>query len=164
MAARLHHILERYPVPNFSSGRHSGKISPIFRDVTELTAHHSLTDKIKDAVSQSEYLIVLCSPASKTSHWVRQKIELFREIHGESSILCALIEGTPQTSFPPALLETGKKPLAANLSAKNFRLGVSQLAASILGVGLDELVQRDLKKLRRRVTSVTELFKILDKE
>ena len=151
----MHHMLEGYPVPKSLSGRHAGKISPIFRDVTELTAHHSLSDKIKDAVLQSQYLIVLCSPASKTSHWVSEEIKLFREIHGESSILCALIEGTPQISFPPALLETGKEPLAANLSAKNFRLGVSQLAASILGVGLDELVQRDLKKLRRRVTLIT---------
>lgn len=155
VAARLHRMLEAYPVPKSLSGRQSEKISPIFRDVAELTAHHSLSDKIQDAISQSQYLIVLCSPGSKSSHWVNQEIRLFREVHGNSAILCALIEGTPQTSFPPALLESGEEPLAANLSPKSFRLGVSQLAASILGVGLDDLVQRDVKKLRRRVTLIT---------
>ena len=99
----------------------------------------------------SRFLIVLCSPDSKESHWVNEEIKLFRKLHGEGSILCALIEGTPETSFPPALLEGGREPLAANLNTKNFRLGVSQLAASILGVGLDALIQRDVKQRRNRM-------------
>lgn len=155
VAARLHRALEAYRVPQYLQAKHSKKLSPIFRDVTELTAHHSLSDKIKEAVLKSRCLIVLCSPAAKTSKWVNEEIRLFRELHGEDSILCALIEGTPQTSFPPALSEGGREPLAADLKPKSFRLGVSQLAASMLGVGLDELVQRDLKKMRRRVIGVT---------
>jgi len=151
----LHLTLEAYRVPKYLHSVNFSKISPIFRDVTELTAHHSLSEKIKEAVLRSCFLIVLCSPASKNSHWVNEEIKLFREIHGENSILCALIEGGPQTSFPPALLEGGREPLAADLRPQAFRLGVSQLAASILGVGLDELVQRDLKKMRRRVMAVT---------
>jgi len=147
----LHKTLEAYPVPKSLHDKYPKRISPIFRDITELTAHHSLSEKIKDAVMGSRFLIVLCSPASKQSHWVNEEIKLFRKLHGEGSILCALIEGTPETSFPPALLEGGREPLAANLNAKNFRLGVSQLAASILGVGLDALIQRDVKQRRNRM-------------
>ena len=147
----MHKTLEAYPVPKSLHDKSPKRISPIFRDVTELTAHHSLTEKIKDAVMGSRFLIVLCSPDSKESHWVNEEIKLFRKLHGEGSILCALIEGTPETSFPPALLEGGREPLAANLNTKNFRLGVSQLAASILGVGLDALIQRDVKQRRNRM-------------
>lgn len=52
-------------------------------------------------------------------------------------------------------METGKEPMAADLSRKNFRIGLTQLSASLLGVGFDELMQRDLKKARQRVTAIT---------
>ena len=150
----MHKTLEAYPVPKSLHDKHPKKISPIFRDVTELSAHHSLSEKIKDAVLGSRFLIVLCSPASKQSHWVNEEIKLFRKLHGEGSILCALIEGTPETSFPPALLAGGREPLAANLTPKNLRLGTSQLAASILGVGLDSLIQRDVRRRRNRMRAM----------
>lgn len=100
-------------------------------------------------------MIVLCSPAAKTSHWVNEEIRLFRQLHGEASILCALIEGNPQTAFPPALTEGGREPLAANLTRQNFKLGTLQIAASMLGVGLDSLVQRDNQRRRRRSQAIT---------
>jgi hypothetical protein len=86
---------------------------------------------------------------------VNEEVRLFRRRHGEASILCGLIEGTPETSFPPALLEGGREPLAANLSKDNFTLGTTQFAASMLGVGLDDLIQREFKRIRRRVMAVT---------
>ena len=151
-ARRLHEALEGYDLPDgvLINGRES--FSPIFRDVTELTASHSLSEKIKSALEQSGFLIVLCSPASKESHWVNEEIRLFRTLHGDRAILSAIVEGTPSTSFPPALLENGHEPLAANLKQgrDSFRFGVHQLAASILGVGLDTLVQRGEKKRRLR--------------
>ena len=63
----------------------------------------------------------------------------------------------PETSFPPALLEDGREPLAANLSGDkdSFRLGTTQLAASMLGVGLDQLIQRDAKRRRNRFRLLT---------
>lgn len=152
IAARLHKALETYPVPKHLRGE--GRTTrPIFRDVAELTAAHSLSEKIRDAVNGSRVLIVLCSPAAKASHWVNEEIKLFREIHGDGAILSALIEGTPATSFPEALVQGGREPLAASLGASNagFKLGVTQLAAGILGTGLDELVQRGAKRRTRRM-------------
>ncbi|MEP3890048.1 MAG: toll/interleukin-1 receptor domain-containing protein [Hellea sp.] len=152
VAARLHKALETYPVPKHLRGE--GRTTrPIFRDVAELTAAHSLSEKIRDAVNNSRVLIVLCSPAAKASHWVNEEIKLFREIHGDGAILSALIEGTPATSFPEALIQGGREPLAASLGASNagFKLGVTQLAAGILGTGLDELVQRGARRRTRRM-------------
>ncbi len=162
-AQRLHRALETYAVPkgiDIGIGNDTemrGKLSPIFRDVTELTAHHSLSEKIRAAVESSRCLIVLCSPAAKDSHWVNEEIRLFRKLHGEGAILSVIVDGTPDTAFPPALLEGGREPLAANISGgrESFRFGVTQLAASMLGVGLDRLVQRDAKRRRTRMGIIT---------
>jgi len=153
VAERLHKALETYKIPK----GHSGTLSPIFRDANELTAHHSLSEKIQGAVEGSKVLIVLCSPAAKQSHWVNEEINLFRKIHGEAAILCVLAEGTPETAFPMALLEGGREPLAANLgeTKSSFQLGVTQIAAAMLGVGLDTLIQRDVRRKRRRLQTVT---------
>jgi len=150
MAARLHKALETYPVPKHL--RAEGKATkPVFRDVAELTAAHSLSEKIRDAVKGSRVLIVLCSPAAKASHWVNEEIRLFRELHGDASILSAIIEGTPETAFPDALTEGGREPLAAALGTEKsgFKLGVTQLAAGMLGTGLDDLVQRAARRRNR---------------
>ena len=150
MAARLHKALETYPVPRHL--RKQGKTTtPVFRDVAELTAAHSLSEKIREAVRSSRVLIVLCSPAAKASHWVNEEIRLFRKLHGDAAILSAIIEGTPETAFPDALTEGGREPLAAALGAEKsgFKLGVTQLAAGMLGTGLDDLIQRGAKRRQR---------------
>jgi len=157
MAKRVQTALETYTIPRALKTKGQGKLSPIFRDVTELTAHHSLSEKITQAVQNSRYLIVLCSPAAKNSRWVNDEINLFRKLHGDSSILPALIEGTPSTSFPPALTQDGREPLAADMTRQkeNFNFGISQMAASMLGVGLDELLQRHANRRRRRLQLIT---------
>ena len=40
-------------------------------DKAELIAHHSLPEKIREVDDGSRFLIVLCSPAAKASHWVK---------------------------------------------------------------------------------------------
>ena len=150
MAARLHKALETYPVPRHL--RVQGKTTkPVFRDVAELTAAHSLSEKIQQAVRGSRVLIVLCSPAAKASHWVNEEIRLFRKLHGDAAILSAIIEGTPETAFPDTLTEGGREPLAAALGTDKpgFRLGVTQLAAGMLGTGLDDLVQRGARRRQK---------------
>lgn len=152
IAARLHKTLERFRIPRgLKRPDTMVGLSPIFRDSEELSAHHSLTEKITSAVDSSRFLIVLCSPAAKTSHWVNEEIRLFRERRGDAFIISALTEGTPETAFPPALTEGGREPLAANLTPESFHQGVSQIAAAMLGVGLDDLVQRAAKRKTRRL-------------
>ncbi len=156
MARRIHNALETYRLPKSFDQSSRAKLKPIFRDVTELTAHHSLSEKIRDAVKTSRFLIVLCSPAAKNSHWVNEEIQLFRKLHGENKVLSVIIDGNPETSFPQALTEGGREPLAANMTSREgFRFGVTQLAASMIGVGLDELVQRDNKRRRKRLQWIT---------
>lgn len=156
VAKRIHNGLETYPLPKDMDASAREKLTPIFRDVTELTAHHSLTEKIRDAVKTSRFLIVLCSPAAKNSHWVNEEIKLFRKLHGEGAILAAIVDGDPEIAFPAALTEDGREPLAANMTTREgFRFGITQLAASMLGVGLDRLVRRDSQRRRKRLQFIT---------
>ena len=158
IARRVQQRLENFPIPAKDVMAERSSLKPIFRDVTELTAHHSLPEKIRMAVQNSRFLIVLCSPAAKKSHWVNDEIRLFRKLHGEGSILAAIIDGDPDTAFPPALIADGREPLAANMvTREGFRFGITQLAASMLGVGLDDLLQRERRRSRRRVTAVTAI-------
>lgn len=152
IARRLHKALETYILPMDLRKTRRHFLKPIFRDVTELSAHPSLSERIQEAINHSRRLIVLCSPAAKASYWVNEEIRLFRKIHGEKSILCILIDGTVETAFPPALLENGREPLAATLEKGRggIRLGTTQLAAGLLGVGFDDLAQRDQARRRRK--------------
>ena len=161
IAKKVQSSIETYALPkHLKANRHT--LSPIFRDVTELTASHSLSERIHDAVAGSRFLIVLCSPAAKKSEWVNKEIRLFRSLHGEHSIFCAVIEGTPDTSFPLALTEKGREPLAADMTRQKerFKFGITQIVASMLSVGLDDLILRERHRQRRRVMAVTTLSAI----
>lgn len=157
-AKYLQRSLETYSLPRNLKPL-SKQLSPIFRDVTELTASHSLSEKISDAVKSSRFLIVLCSPAAKKSRWVNEEIRLFRRLHGEQNIFCAIIEGTPETAFPSALFDNGLEPLAADMTGQkeSLKLGVTQIVAAMLDVGLDDLILRERQRLRRRVMAITAL-------
>ena len=153
IAGRLHQALETYRLPKAFRAAGEHPLKPIFRDVADLTVHHSLSDKIRDAVAGSRCMIVLCSPAAKNSHWVNEEIRYFRELHGDDNIFSVMASGSPATAFPEALTEGGREPLAADISGNkaDFRLGVTQIAAAMLGTGLDDLVRRDEKRRTRRL-------------
>ena len=55
-----------------------------------------------EALSNSEYLIVICSPRTPESYWVRTEIETYRNAwQRQGSSL--LIEGEPSEAFPEVL-------------------------------------------------------------
>lgn len=161
---RLHRRLERYVLPRRLVGRITPRgpiprrLGPIFRDREDLPAADSLSEEVRTALAGSSCLIVVCSPAAKQSLWVTREVELFRALHPDRPVLAALIRGAPADSFPDALTaKAAREPLAADLqpTGDGSRLGFLKLAAGIVGVGLDELVQRDIQRRLRIVTAVT---------
>jgi tetratricopeptide (TPR) repeat protein len=160
----LHRRLERYLVPRRLVGRATARgpvpprLGPIFRDREDLAAADSLSEEVRAALAGSACLIVVCSPAARQSPWVSREVELFRSLHPDRPVLAALIGGTPADSFPDALLEdAAREPLAADLQpgGDGPRLGFLKLVAGVVGVGLDELVQRDAQRRMRAVMAVT---------
>lgn len=160
---RLHRRLERYVVPKRLVGRTTPRgpvprrLGPIFRDREDLPAADSLSEEVRAALAGSASLIVVCSPAAKRSPWVAREIQLFRSLHPDRPVLAALIAGTPADSFPDTLADGAREPLAADLqpAGDGPRLGFLKLVAGVVGVGLDELVQRDAQRRLRAVTAVT---------
>ena len=53
----------------------TSKLGKCFRDEDELAASHSLPESIQTALARSHSLIVICSPETKESAWVRREIE-----------------------------------------------------------------------------------------
>ena len=167
-AGRLHRRLEVYRMPwrliglETARGTVPERLWPIFRDREELPAATDLSETVRDALAQSETLIVLCSHHSATSLWVAEEIETFRALHPDRPILAAILDGDPPDCFPAALRAFGSdgrshEPLATDLRPDRDgpRLGLLKLVAGVTGVGLDALVQRDAQRKIRRVTAVT---------
>ncbi|WP_313333766.1 toll/interleukin-1 receptor domain-containing protein [Sphingobium yanoikuyae] len=172
-AVKLHRWLETYRVPrrlvgvDTARGAVPKRLSPIFRDRAELPAASSLDQEVRNALSRSDALIVLCSPAARASRWVDAEIRLFRELHPGRPVIAALIDGEPADSFPRALLEIGpdgvaQEPIAADFRADHDgpRLARLKIVAGLTGVALDRIIQRDAQRQLQRVIGVT-LFSLL---
>jgi len=179
----LHRRLETYPIPKniignvTSAGPIPKRLKPIFRDREELSASNNLGEKIEAALASSKSLIIICSLAAAKSKWVNQEILTFKRNNRDAQLFSVIVEGEPYASgmlgreeeecFPPALRyevnsdgslsDVPAEPLAADLRphADGKRLGFLKLISGMIGVGLDEVVQRDMKRSRKRVTAIT---------
>lgn len=165
VAAWLHHALETWPLPAALVGRPIAgtrlprRLFPIFRDREELPTAPDLGAAIRAALDRSRTLIVLCSPAAAASRWVQAEVAHVHASSRGTRILAVLLEGEPNAAdparecLPPGLRGAGE-PLAADLrpGGDGRRLALLKLVAGILGIGLDELRQRDrLRRHRRRL-------------
>lgn len=179
LADWLHSELEKFRVPHSLAGKLTAngivprRLTPIFRDQHDLSAGGDLAEEIKAALAASQFLVVLCSPTAAKSRWTNQEIESFKRTRPEGCVLAAVVAGEPfasdlpgredQECFPPALRykydrrgrQTAKRadPLAADfrLEGEGRRLAFLKLVAGMLGVGLDELVQREQTRRQRRL-------------
>jgi MTH538 TIR-like domain (DUF1863) len=170
----LHKSLETYRVPRKLVGRPSGhgeipkKLFPIFRDRDELPGAADLGGRIKDCLSQSRSLIVICSPKSAASKWVNEEIKTYKTLGREDRVLCLIVDGEPNATdkpesgllecFPPAVrfqvdaagevTDRPTEPIAAD--ARPDKDGKTnallKLLSGILAVGYDELKQREKQR------------------
>ncbi|CAO1649387.1 TIR domain-containing protein [Parasphingorhabdus sp. NYA22] len=161
IAQKLHRKIETYRLPQHLRDRQTddpdnGRLGRIFRDREDLPAAEDLSESVKQALSGSQVLVVICSPDAQASIWVAREIELFRALHPGRPVLAALVRGEPEEAFPTAL-RYGTEPLAADLRKEGdgWRLGFLKIVAGIAGVPLDALVQRDATRRIRRVMAVT---------
>ena len=166
----LHKRLENYSIPTefqqieFLDGTKLGKhVRPVFRDRDELSSSAELGPAILEALENSRFLIVLCSPNSAKSEWVNKEIEDFRDIHGDDKVLALILDGEPNAStnqgldndlecFPPAL-RAPLEPLAGDLrpEADGKERGFLKIIAGIADIGFDDLYRRHerLQKKKR---------------
>ena len=165
IAKKLHGMLEHYRIPKKiqkSSGKK--KITRIFRDQEELPLSSDLSSNIKIALEQSEFLIVICSPESMESRWVKTEIETFLKTHSKDRVLTILVRGEPEEAFPQMLcyreqvvieegvektIQVPVEPLAADVraackeeSGKKLKKEILRILAPMLSCRYDDLRQR----------------------
>lgn len=153
--------LEHYRFPTNLSGRTDlpKNIRPTFRDVTDLNPG-LLAEEIDNALRNSEWLIVVCSPRSAKSPWVCKEAQVFIDLGNADHIIPFVIEGTPFSNdtaiecYPEALLNlTGKKELlAANINEMGRDAAAIKVVARMFNLRFDALWQRyerEKKRIRR---------------
>ncbi len=145
-ATWLQHELEHYHLPASFNGRTDvpQELRPVFRDIDELSAGN-LPEQIKQALANSQNLIVICSPQSAKSPWVNQEVETFIALGRTGRIFPFIVEGnSPSEFFPPALLNLPKKEerLGGDVSKKGRDAAFVKVVAGMLGVGFDSLWNR----------------------
>ncbi|MCM1172335.1 MAG: toll/interleukin-1 receptor domain-containing protein [Clostridium sp.] len=187
IAENLHKCLEAFKPPKsvLKSGKASReRIERVFRDKEELPLTNNLEDPIVNALMQSEYLIVICSPRLKESVWCKKEIEIFKQHHGSEKVLAVLVEGEPEDSFPEELLyaeeyflrpdgtqEVTKKaiePLAADVRGRSkkemlkaLKAELLRLAAPMFSVSYDDLRQRHREKKLKKVIAVSVVSAVI---
>src|SRR5438445_7139656 len=170
----LHKSLETYRVPRKLVGRESEgdeipkRLFPVFRDRDELPGASDLGGKIQLALSQSRYLIVVCSPKSAVSKWVNEEIKTYKVLGRENRVLCLIVDGEPNATdkpesgllecFPPAvrfrvgpnteLTDQPTEPIAADVrKGKDGKVNaLFKLLSGILAIGYDQLKQREKQR------------------
>lgn len=183
VAETLHKKLEAFKLPKRLREKSNGKerITRVFRDQDELPLSSNLEDSIKEALNESEWLIVICTPRLKESIWCLKEIETFAEIRGKNHILAVLVEGEPYESFPEQLrvnevkkldLATGQyitvqekvEPLAADVRASSkskikslMDTEILRLLAPMFDVDFDDLKQRQRARKVRRISILTAI-------
>ena len=130
-ATWLHHLLEGYEIPADLVGKNNSKgnlipasLYPVFRDEEELPADADLTRNIRQALENSELLVVLCSPRAVESRFVADEIRYFKELGKANRILALMIDGEPNAADDPGKAKLGIKPEAECLP-EPLRYGVA---------------------------------------
>ena len=145
-ATWLQHELEHYHLPASFNGRKDvpQELRPVFRDIDELSAGN-LPEQIRQALANSQNLIVICSPQAAESPWVNEEVETFISLGRTDRIFPFIVEGnSPSEFFPPALLNLPKNEerLGGDVSKKGRDAAFVKVVAGMLGVGFDSLWNR----------------------
>lgn len=157
-ARALRNSLERFKGGQFFG---SHPIKKVFLDEGELSSCADFGERIRDALKNSEWLIIVCSKETKESIWVDNEIQVFFEYHDTSHILTVVTEGEPKEVFPKALIQCGMDDthlLAADARGRNIKQTLKKIrsdvtlkiAAPILHTTFDALKQRNKLYIMKR--------------
>lgn len=133
------------------------EIRPVFKDTSELNPGN-LPQQIHDALEQSRYLVVICSPRSAKSEWVNREVETFIAMGKTDKIIPFIIEGNAfaknpdEECFPQAIrnLPEEQEILGANINEMGRDAAAVKVVAQMFRVKFDELWQRYEREQKKR--------------
>ena len=138
-----------------------------------------LDDETRAQLDRCRFLVLICSPATKSDPGILAKLAWFRRTHGKEEVIAVIAEGEPIDSFPESFIEKKKvrcilpdmtvveridtvEPVAADLRGNTekrrkelLRYETVRITASVLGLHPDDLEQRH--RARRRKTLIAAL-------
>jgi len=153
-----------------AAGTARNPLKPVFIDRAELSTSADLAASVREALTQSDALLVICSPASAASRWVNEEVLIFKALGRTQRIFCLVVAGEPGTGdcFCPALRflvdengaltsQPAAEPLAADLrrGEESRANALQRLIAGLLGLPLDQLRQRDAVHRHKRMMVIT---------
>jgi tetratricopeptide (TPR) repeat protein len=184
----LHKALETYRPPKKLIGRDTprgtvpSRLGRVFRDRDELPTATDLGRTINQALTESACQIVICSPNAAQSKWVNEEILSFKRLGGQDRIFCVIVDGEPNASsvpgqehlecFPQALrykvgpdgqlTDEPTEPIAADARpGKDGKANAKlKLISGMLGVGFDDLKQREHQRRQRRLIALAAAMTI----
>jgi hypothetical protein len=155
-AMEIQRSLEQFRVPKNApvklraTGKTPARIGRVFLDREELSASVNLREVIARALSDSAWLIVVCSPSAATSSLVNAEVELFSRTRRGGRIIPVIVGGRPHDpefeSLPPAL--RADDPLGVDIRAGRKEM-ITRIAASMLSMPVNELRRGELRRRRR---------------
>ena len=150
-AKKLQDSLEHYKMPTNLNGKKKlpKKIRPIFRDITNLKTGN-LSKQIEEALNNSKFLIVVCSPNSAQSEWVNKEVELFKLAGKTANIILYIVDGTPfakestQECYPKGIRTLPKEQelLGADINKLGRNDAIIKIVAQMFELSFDTLKQR----------------------
>jgi len=170
-APRLQAGLQRFAKPWYRL--HAMRV---FRDETSLSNNPELWKSIERALDRSEYLLVLGSPRSAESEWVRKEISYWLKTRSKEKLLIVVTDGDlhwndeqrrfdwTRTSALPKGIDYGFEDVPrytdfrqlramqpAELSLRNptFLQAIADVASTLLGKDKDVLLGEDVRQHRR---------------
>lgn len=154
----LQHKLEHYRLPIAIRKEHPDlpqRIKPIFEYKSEM-AGGELAPAIKKALTESEYLIVICSTETPKSPWVASEVQHFIEAGRIDNIIPFVVDGEAYAKdplkecFPSPLLKL-KEPLRGiSINEMGKDAAAIKVVAQMFNLKFDTLWQRFEREKRRK--------------
>lgn len=179
VANKLAESIRRYRLP---SGTALPESRLDYRRVYVEVSGRDFDDEARSILDHSRCLAVLCSPETRTSVFVLDRLAYFRETGKGDNIIAVIIRGEPADSFPESFIEkkTVQKilpdmtviertetiePVASDLRAETrgrwkeaLNYETVRIVASVLGLHPDDLEQRHRARRRRAVRTIVALI------
>ncbi|MFE7508507.1 toll/interleukin-1 receptor domain-containing protein [Promicromonospora sp. NPDC057488] len=136
----------------------------VFRDEQNLAADPDLWGAIERALLESEWFVLLASPAAARSPWVDKEVAWWLEHRDAARLLIARTEPAPDTPLPPVLAGDGApRPVVVDLTGisrtgrieardPQVQRAVAELAGHLHGRPAGDLITADAARRRRNRT------------
>ncbi|MCR5214780.1 MAG: toll/interleukin-1 receptor domain-containing protein [Eubacterium sp.] len=160
IATLVQRSLERYTIPE-KIQKKTGikKIERVFRDTSELSLTDDLSDTIKTALDNSDFLIVICSLKTKESEWVNREISYFLKNNPRNKVFTVLVDGEPDQVIPD-ILKDERESLSCDFRmppSKSKKIELPRIVSAMIGCSYDELMNRQRAYYMRRLFIILSL-------